>query len=110
MGRPREIELLNGNITLTGFSTEEADRLEQLLLTEAVKETRLEPKEVVSGTLAGTAIGLHVDSNSKTYTVSTIKFDPETKAAHVVENMVVEGGLRAAQTAVKTQMFKLNVV
>lgn len=99
MGRPRKLKYGNGEITLAGYTTEEANLLVEGInklseiksLEEGPKvgdivELKEETMEVVDmTTLTNTAVDLWLDPQFKDFKLVTIKYNPISKAAKVVD-------------------------
>lgn len=117
MGRPRKLKYGNGEITLAGYTTEEANLLvEGINKLSEVKSLEEGPKvgdivelkedtmEVIDmTTLTNSAFDLFVDG--KEFHIVTIKYNPVSKAAKVME-MKPAGSFRLAGV----NNFKIELV
>lgn len=119
IARPRKLKYGNGEITLSGYSTEEADAIEAFLNkvpTEGPKvgdlvELKEDVIEVIDQTtLSETALDLYLDKEKKEYKVVHVKYNPVSKAAKVTE-MISAGSFKlAGVNNLKMEMFKLGKV
>jgi len=75
MGRPRVLKLGDGEVSLSNFSKEEADRLENLVLgTKAPSENAEVKRLVVTGVVPHTAVGMHMDKDGYYY-IAVLKYN-----------------------------------
>lgn len=88
MARPRVFKLDNGEVSIQGFSTETANKLEEHISqfgkTSAPVAAGTEAPVVISD-LMETSLGFGFNKQTKKWELTIVKFNPVTKQARVME-------------------------
>lgn len=118
MARPRRMKFGNGEITLSGYTPEEADKLQEHLnkmsndtsvvhspvVGDIVELKEEEIKVVDVSELTNTAIDLVHDKENKEFQLVFIKYNPVTKAAKVTETKYAGNFKLAASNNFKVEL------
>jgi hypothetical protein len=132
MARPRTIQLEHGEVSLQGFSKEQADALSEYIKNFGKEPTQsiqtdsgitnvmlsAQPGVLVTpmtdmtidiSTLKEKAIGIHVDRKNLKVEMITVAYNPETKEA-LVEKVEACDGMRHGVVKFKMAAAELNFV